>query len=260
MSTRENITDILCIGCQKGSTSWLHSVLNCHAGVTPFPDSEPVTSTDKEAHFWDRNRARGIEWYRALMTRDDPSLLTMDFTPEYALISDDAIAECKALNPTAAVYYIIRDPLARAVSALRMHMLWEFGEDSAEPLHLDDQFHWLVEEAKLSAHGDYLRNITAWRRQYPDLVVLNYEDFHADSAASIRTVFDRLGLDLDGIPDEHRERFNNLCQGERVWKSTEFPIDRAALMYLHGMTWQVRQEVGEHFGFWFEEGKRVFGV
>src|SRR6056297_1799218 len=116
MTERENITDILCIGCQKGSTSWLHSVLNSHTGTYAFPNSEPVTSTSKEAHFWDWNHDRGVDWYRSLMTPDDPAKLALDFTPEYATLTNDQIAECKALNPTARVIYILRDPLARAVS------------------------------------------------------------------------------------------------------------------------------------------------
>ena len=29
-AARANITDILCIGAQKASTSWLHHVLNAH--------------------------------------------------------------------------------------------------------------------------------------------------------------------------------------------------------------------------------------
>ncbi len=66
-SARENVTDILCIGAQKASTSWLHHVINAHQRTYAFPNSEPVTSTDKEAHFWDWNHHRGLDWYRNLM-------------------------------------------------------------------------------------------------------------------------------------------------------------------------------------------------
>ncbi len=129
--SRDNIADILCIGCQKGSTSWLHSVLNTLPDTWAFPDSEPITSTDKEAHYWDWNHKRGVDWYRSLLTPPDPALRTMDFTPEYAYLADRQIAECKALSPDGRVIYILRDPLARAVSALRMHILWHLGKDHA---------------------------------------------------------------------------------------------------------------------------------
>ena len=194
--SRDNIADILCIGCQKGSTSWLHSVLNTLPDTWAFPDSEPVTSTNKEAHFWDWNHKRGVDWYRSLLTPPDPALRSMDFTPEYAYLADRQIAECKALNPKARVIYILRDPLARAVSALRMHILWRFGKDHAEPLQLDETFYTLLRHARVMQHGDYGRNLAAWRRHYPDMIVLNYEDFHTDRTNSVRGILGKLDLDM----------------------------------------------------------------
>ncbi|GAB4260697.1 MAG: hypothetical protein Kow0013_04470 [Pararhodobacter sp.] len=253
---RENITDILCIGCQKGSTSWLHSVLMTHPGVHAFPDMSPVTSTNKEAHFWDWNHHRGIDWYRDLMRSQDPSKLTMDFTPEYALLQDSQIAECKALNPTARVIYIVRDPLARAVSAIRMHMLWRLGKDHDEPLRLDEQLYFFARNARLTLHGDYVRAINAWRRHYPDLIVLNYEEFHTDRAGSVTRIFDMLGLDMGRIEGRGRTDFDRLMKG-RVWASEQFAIDRAALMFLHGLTWPFRKAAEEQLGMRFAEGERL---
>ncbi|MCA2010736.1 sulfotransferase domain-containing protein [Cereibacter sphaeroides] len=252
--TRENITDILCIGCQKGSTSWLHSVLNSHPKTHSFPNSEPVTSTVKEAHFWDWNHHRGVDWYRELMTPPvDPSMLSMDFTPEYAYLTKDQIAECKALNPTARVIYILRDPLARAVSALRMHMLWRYGKDHAEPLHRDEAFFSLMRDAKLALHGDYLRNVTRWRAQYPDLILLNYEDFHTDRAGSVDAIYRALGLDL---AEANSERIARLM-GSKVWASEKFPMDRAVLMFLQGLTWRFRLDCERELGMRFAEGERL---
>ncbi|WP_417586272.1 sulfotransferase family protein [Pararhodobacter oceanensis] len=258
MKSRENIADILCIGCQKGSTSWLHSVLNCHPATYAFPDSEPVTSTDKEAHYWDWNAQRGADWYRQLLSPQDPAQLSMDFTPEYACLTEAQIDDCKALNPGAKVFYILRDPLARAVSALRMHMLWHLGKDHSEPLKLGPQFEAFAQEARLEEHGDYLRNVTAWRARYPDLILLNYEDFHTDRAASIGAVFAQLGLDADEMDETQKQLFNGLMTG-RVWVSEKFEIDRAVLMFLQGLTWQYRQAAEDALGMRFTEGDRMLG-
>lgn len=251
--TRENITDILCIGCQKGSTSWLHSVVNAHPGTHAFPNIDPVTSTDKEAHFWDWNHKRGVDWYRTLMAPEDPALKSMDFTPEYAFLNEIQIAECKALNPSAKVIYILRDPLARAVSAIRMHMLWRLGKDHAEPLHMDDTFRFFLNAARLTQHGDYLRNLRAWRRHYPDLIVLNYEDFHTNREGSVRRIFADLGLDIDAA---NQQRLKKLM-GSRVWESAKFPMDRSVLMFLQGLTWRFRQETQAELGMRFAEGERL---
>lgn len=256
MSARTNITDILCIGCQKGSTSWLHSVLSCHPDTHAFPNSKPVTSTNKEAHFWDWNHQRGVDWYRTLMTPPEPHLLTMDFTPEYAFLPDAKIAECKALNPTAKIIYILRDPTARAVSALRMHMLWRFGPDHDQPLQLDETFHELIAKARLDAHGSFVRNWSNWKRHYDDILVLNYEDFHNAREESVARVMEYLALDPARMTDAGRERFDGLMQ-RRVWESTPFAIDRAVLLFLHGYTWRTRDAVAGAFDMRFSESEQM---
>lgn len=256
MSARVNIADILCIGCQKGSTSWLHSVLNCHPGTWAFPDSEPVTSTSKEAHFWDWNHARGVDWYRALLTPPDSALKTMDFTPEYAYLSEAQIAECRALNPQARVIYILRDPLARAVSALRMHLLWEHGRDWAGVLDLGPDLYRLAAKARLAAHGDYLTNLDRWRQAYPDLIVLNYEDFHTDRAARVEGVMAALDLDPAEITGAAAERRARLMSA-RVWASEPFRVSRPALMFLHGLTRAWRAEAEAALGWRWTEGARL---
>lgn len=256
MGERRNITDILCIGCQKGSTSWLHSVLNRHPDTHAFPDNEPLTSTCKEAHFWDKNHHLGVDWYRDLMAPPDPSMKTMDFTPEYAYLPDRHIAECKRLNPDARVIYLLRDPTARAVSALRMHLLWRFGKDYDQPLRLDDLFFSLMREALLDQHGSFVRNHEAWKRHYPDILVLNYEEFHTDRTASVARVMDHVGLDPARMSDADRARFDDVM-GRHVWVSEKFPIERDALLFLHGFTWRTRVAVERAFGMTFQEGQRM---
>ncbi len=259
MSTeRTNIADILCIGCQKGSTSWLHSAMACHPGTWSFPMSEPVTSTDKEAHFWDWNHHRGVQWYRELMTPPRPELMTLDFTPEYAFLGQGAIAECKEINPRARVVYILRDPVARAVSALRMHLLWRFGPDHAEPLTLGPLFFDLVAKARLDQHGAYVRNWSNWKRRYDDVLVMNYEDFHADRAGSVARVMEYCGLNPADMDAEGQQRLNKLME-RRIWESAPFPIDPAVMHFLHGYTWRTRLTVESTFGMRFHEADSLLG-
>lgn len=256
MTGRSNVTDILCIGCQKGSTSWLHSVLACHPDTWSFPDSEPVTSTDKEAHFWDWNHARGADWYRALMTPPDPALKSMDFTPEYAFLPASQIAECRALSPTAKVIYVLRDPLARAVSALRMQLLWHRGKDWDGELGPGPDLEFFVAEARLADHGAYMANLARWRAAYPDLIVLDYEDFHRDRSGQVMRLMTRLGLDPGAITGDGAARLERLMQA-RIWKSEPYRISRGALLFLHGLTEAWRQEVEAGLNIRFTEGARL---
>lgn len=256
MKARENIADILCIGCQKGSTSWLHSVLSKHPKTWVFEDRDPITSTNKEAHFWDWNRLRGIEWYRSLMTPPDPGRVSMDFTPEYAILHEEQVAECKALNPSAKVIYILRDPLARAISALRMYILWHLGSGYAEALPRGHVFDTLLADARLDLHGDYSRTLALWRRYYPDMIVLNYEDFHTDRRASVLRIMQDLSLPVDSLKGPAAAEFDAMLQ-QRVWVSEPFKLSREVVMTLHGMTWQTRREIQKEHGLHFVEGTRI---
>ncbi|MBB4207001.1 sulfotransferase domain-containing protein [Roseinatronobacter bogoriensis subsp. barguzinensis] len=257
---RENCADILCIGAQKASTSWLHHVLNAHPSTYAFPNSEPVTSTTKEAHFWDWNHHRGADWYRDLLCPPEPERLSMDFTPEYSMMSDTQIEECKHLNPNARVIYVLRDPLARAISALRMHTLWRSKDKDAEQVEItfDDGFLNLIEEARIFAMSSYVANYRRWAKHYDNILVLNYEDIIADADAVIRRLYAHCGLDVDTMPQDARAEFDKRMQ-KRVWASVPYSVDRDVKYFLHGWLWPKRQACEKEFGIKFQEYQDVLG-
>jgi len=256
--TRDNCADILCIGTQKASTSWLHHVLNAHPRTHSFPNSAPITSTNKEVHYWDWNRKRGADWYRALLRPEDPDRLSMDFTPEYSMLSERDIADCKALNPTARVIYVLRDPLARAVSALRMHMLWR--SDNAPETELEIRFGpellELIDKARIFEMSSYVANYRRWAKHYDDILVLNYEDITSDPEGVIDRLYAHVGLRLDDMPPEARAEFDRRMK-KRVWASTPYPVHADVLYFLHGLLWPKRQAAEREFGFAFTEYEDV---
>lgn len=258
-AARENFADILCIGAQRSMTSWLHHVLAAHPGTWTFPNFNPVTSTSKEAHFWDWNRDRGLDWYRFLMTPlDDRSLKSMDFTPEYALMSDAEIAECRRINPGARVIYILRDPLCRAVSALRMHTLWRSRNAPADKARIvfDEGFMKLAEGAKLWSHAAYTANAARWRRHYPDLLVLNFEALAADPEAGLSRVLAHCALPEGAMNDAQTLTLRQRA-GKRLWETPAYPVDPDALHYLHGALWAERRAAEAEFGFAFTEAEAL---
>jgi len=239
--SRDNHADILCIGAQRAMTSWLHTLLSLHPGTWAFPDFSPVTSSGKEAHFWDWNHHRGREWYRFLMTPlDDRSLKSMDFTPDYALLNDAQIAECKALNPSARVIYILRDPLARAVSAIRMHTMWASQNASPDGVQVafDQRFLDRVQAARLQAHGDYAGNLWRWRQHYPDLLVLDFAALQAEPGAGMAQVLAHCGLPLDALTSQSTY---SQQLGERIWHAPDYPLSDDCLHFLDGMVWRERE-------------------
>lgn len=256
--SRENLADILCIGAQKASTSWLHNVLNAHPRTYAFPNSAPITSTNKEAHFWDWNHKRGVDWYRALMTPPEPDRLSMDFTPEYALMSDAQIRECKELNPTARVIYVLRDPLARAISALRMHTLWNNRDAKPEDviISFSDDFIALMKKARISENSAYFANYERWSRHYDNILILNYEDIQSDPARIIDRLFTHCGVELGEMPPDAREEFNKRMN-RRVWASVRYAVTPQVAYFLHGLLWPKRAAAERFFKVEFHEYQDV---
>lgn len=253
--TRENAADILCIGAQRSMTSWLHQALAPHPETWAFPPFDPVTSSNKEAHYWDWNHRRGPDWYRVLMRPLDERLKSLDVTPEYAFLTREQIDECKALNPTARVIYILRDPLARSLSALRMHTLWASGHasESEVQLHYDKGFLAKAHNAKLVEHADYARNLRRWRRAYPDLLVLNYEDLARDPLAGYRRILDHCGLAWDNLDEQTREHLSERAR-RHVWATPRYAINADGLHFLDGVTAPLRRSLEEETGLTFTEG------
>lgn len=254
--TRQNITDILCIGAQRSMTTWLHHVLAAHPQTSPFPDFGPVTSTAKEAHFWDWNRHRGVTWYRRLMRPLNDGHQSLDFTPEYAFLSDDQIAECKALNPTAKVIYILRDPLARALSAIRMHTLWAVGDNSEDHLiTYDSAFLERCKNARIWQHTAYCENIARWRRAYPDMLILNFESLSRDPVAGAKDILAHCDLPFDDLDSDVQNQMTSRAQ-QVIWKTPPFSFHADCLHFLNGLQATESERLSTEFGITFEEGNR----
>lgn len=253
--SRENAADILGIGAQRAMTSWLHQALSAHPGTWAFPDFHPVTSSTKEAHYWDWNHKRGPDWYKVLMRPLDERLKSLDVTPEYAFLADRQIEECKALNPGARVIYILRDPLARAVSGIRMHTLWASKNAPAEEvsLEMDQAFLDRCERARIWDHGACAANIKRWRRRYPDLLVLNYEELRADTLAGFRKILTHCGLDWQGLDEAVRDNLTERAR-RHVWATPRYALSPDCLHFLAGAMWPLREALTKETGITFEEG------
>ncbi|MCC0078790.1 MAG: sulfotransferase [Rhodobacter sp.] len=256
--TRTSAADILCIGAQRAMTSWLHHGFSSHPDVWAFPNFEPITSTSKEAHYWDWNRRRGPDWYRVLMRPLDDAQASLDFTPEYAFLDNTQIDECKSLNPEAKVIYILRDPLARALSAIRMRTVWATKNAPAEGVRLqfDHDFRERCRHANLQAHGAYADNIRRWRRRYPDLLVLNYEDLRANPRDGLRQAMTHCGLSPDHLDESARAQIDERAD-RHIWVTPKYAFDADCIHFLHGLLWPEYEATRAETGLSFTEGATI---
>jgi hypothetical protein len=99
-------------------------------------------------------------WYFHAFDRPDSSgCRAGEVTPEYSVLPDDGVDYVYRLLGPIRVIYIIRDPVNRAVSHLKMIM----RRRKLDPSCKKDWTKALAEPA-LESRGDYARAIPRWRR------------------------------------------------------------------------------------------------
>jgi len=250
---RQNIADILCIGTQKAGTSWLHTMCNVHPKTYSFPNRKPVTSTNKEAHFFDWNPYKGVDWYRELMMPGTPDKLSMDFTPEYSLLTRGHVKLCRSVSPSAKVFYLLRNPVARAVSALRMHYMWLSGDDEKEVrIDYNDTFLNIFQESRIVNFSSYVSSASLWREFYPDMQILNYEDNLKDPRKFVLDVWKTIGLDWKDLGGEREKLFEEKLT-TKVWETKKYIVSDQVIDYLNVVLRPHREFAEREFGIKFSE-------
>jgi hypothetical protein len=250
---RDNVADILCVGTQKAGTSWLHTMCNVHPKTYSFPNRKPITSTNKEAHFFDWNPYKGVDWYRELLTPLTADKLSMDFTPEYSILTRGHVKLCRNLSPSAKVFYIVRDPVKRAMSALRMHYMWQAGDEDVVEIKYDDKFLRIFQEARIVNFSSYVASVSLWREFYPRLHILNYEDTLANPRQFILDVWQKIGLSWDDL-DSDKERLFEEKLKTKVWETKKYEVFPEVIDYLNVVLRPHKEFAERELGVKFNEG------
>jgi len=180
------VLDFLGIGAQKAGTSWLYEALRIHPQLR-FP-------AGKEVHFWDAQRAHGLEWYRALFPEQPAGVKSGEITPAYAFLPSAAIGEIRAHYPALRMVYLLRDPLERAWSSALMAL----GRAEMTPEEASDQ--WFLDHFRSHgslARGDYERCLRNWRAAFgaERILWLRYELITDDPRALLEAVCRHLDVD-----------------------------------------------------------------
>ncbi|MCB1405142.1 MAG: DUF563 domain-containing protein [Rhodobacteraceae bacterium] len=256
---RENAADILCIGAPRAMTTWLHRTLAAHPDASAMPDLGPIPHDTKGARFWTDNHHRGAEWYRVVTRPRDDRRMSLDVSPGYALMDETAIAECKALNPTARVIYILRDPLARAISAIRAQVTGAATPAQNPIIHHDAGFLALCDRLQLRAHSDYTAHVARWRKAYPGLIILDSRDIAANPIASARRIASVCGLMAGRMNQAEAARFET-CARRVVSASSHIPLDPDCVHFLQGMLWQTREAARRDLGLSLAEGDAILAA
>lgn len=151
--------DFVCIGSQKAGTTWLEFILRQHPGVwtpqvkeiqyfnqlyisshrswIPGHRDEHATGALLE-HIsklscgqrpdWSKiSELTAVvrddvsdEWYGRIFAHANEEQKAGEFTPEYALLPEEGVKHLLRLNPEVKIIFLVRDPIDRAWSHMRM--------------------------------------------------------------------------------------------------------------------------------------------
>jgi len=147
---------LICIGAQKAGTTWLHAMLRSHPSFDMLPTKEihyfdtlyvkslkefnerrfkravrRVKKLEKagekvppQARWFAAQHGQTIDdaWYTNLFSNVKKGAIGCDFTPSYSLLPDAGVAHLTKLCPNARILFLLRDPVERSFSQVRMRI------------------------------------------------------------------------------------------------------------------------------------------
>ena len=218
----------LCIGAQKAGTSWLSQMLRQHPQiwVPPFKEAHFFNHRFLPAQrYWiawhyrtqpqdirDRHARREIpmppelddylthistakhiytnRWYKDVFAPAPADATPMDFSPEYSTLPEEGVEFVAKFLNRARIIYLIRHPVDRAVSQLRMNL----RREKRTPRSTDA---WLAEldNPVLEERGRYSEYVPRWQQHFGDrLMIQPYGRIAADPERLMRDVEGHLGI------------------------------------------------------------------
>lgn len=198
----------VCIGAQKGGTTWLYENLNRHPEVWMPPVKEihyfnRLCVNDQLLGNWTTPHPHGIKrYYNALIKLSINDLrwmlhyyefsmassgylelfskkytgdyLSGDITPAYSTLEERGVRfASKVLDKDVPVIFIIRNPIYRSWSVLKM--LLRYQNRKVEDISTDEIIK-LLQQPNITLGSEYVKTITLWRKYFNNFHVLTFDE------------------------------------------------------------------------------------
>ena len=177
------LVDFIGIGGMKCATTTLYTTLEVHPNV--------IVTKHKEANFFNKtiNDDR-IAWYDNQFDRRLG--VRCDITPAYTKrhLFPDTAENMHRLVPSAKLIYLVRDPVARAVSHVHHNIL----RDRVRTKELADIF---TKNDNYQLCSAYHYQLEPFLKYYPreSIMVVSFEEFVRNFAGTIERITEFMGLD-----------------------------------------------------------------
>lgn len=219
--------DFVCIGAQRSGTTWLYDNLVVHPrvwlppvkevhffdslcpheellGLEAPPDprglrklrpllERPSLHTLRwvRRYFWED---RTTSWYHRIFEPPDPALTTGDITPAYSTLDDRGVRfASRVLAPSCKVFMILRDPIERIWSGLKLSFRSQGDDIAGSDL---DRMAKAFDHPTHRLRSDYVGALRRWSEAFPGRFrTFLYDDLLSDPEAFLFRVQDHLGLE-----------------------------------------------------------------
>lgn len=229
LDTARHAPDFLGIGVQKACSTWLFQNLNRHPATYMAPNKElnffnrrafeqaaawsgfgyaDRAAMNARAYFTNAEKINPAwasllthmlvpgdtqQWYETIFEHAPDGRIKGEITPEYALLPESGFAEMRTLNPDVKLIVLLRHPVERAVSHLRM--IANLAPEARPFLNLIASEHSLLERGRYDNMLDRVFSV------FPaDQVLIGFEDrIGSDPAAFAAQLAEFLGTDVSGF-------------------------------------------------------------
>jgi LPS sulfotransferase NodH len=206
--------DFVGIGAQKSATTFVFRMLRRHPRIkfpatrdrfNPPPvevDGRQVVTWPKEIRFLHGHNAN-LSWeeYLEIFAGKEPGKIYGEITPFYLAAPRSRIEELREHVPDVRLFAILRDPVERDWSSIRM-VAGRRGE-----LDDIDALLTIADSHAIRSRGDYAGCLRNWLEVFPreQLLILPYELLKRDRLAFLGAICEHLGVSVDPIAEGSEE-------------------------------------------------------
>jgi hypothetical protein len=206
VTSRGALPNFLIIGAMKAGTTSLWQYLRSHPQVF-MPD-------DKELHFFSREHvwSRGLDWYQGKFEVPPTATAIGEASPSYSKHPHlpGVPIRIATVIPDARLIYVIRQPIERMRSHYLHHVATGQEHDPIETA--------LRPDSEYVNTSRYAMQIACYLEHFrrDQLLIVESEDLRSDRVATLRRVYEFLGIDDGWLPPTIQRQFYRTAERRRL--------------------------------------------